>query len=135
MDRFDPAKVRCFENAARHLADDGVFVVEAAVPRAWTERYDYVNPEHVGTDSVVFDVCRYDPVTQLLEENHVELSSAGIRFGPLVCRLIWPSEMDLMARIAGLRLVERWGGWEREPFTARSTRHVSVYGLGPSRAG
>jgi SAM-dependent methyltransferase len=128
-------QVRCFENAARHLAGDGVFVVEAAVPRAWTEQYDYVNPEHVGKDSVVFDVCRYDPVTQLLEENHVELSSAGIRFGPLVCRLIWPSEMDLMARLAGLRLVERWGGWEREPFTARSTRHVSVYELGDSREG
>jgi hypothetical protein len=112
-----------------------MFVVEAAVPRAWTEQYDYVNPEHVGKDSVVFDVCRYDPVTQLLEENHVELSSAGIRFGPLVCRLIWPSEMDLMARLAGLRLVERWGGWEREPFTARSTRHVSVYELDPSREG
>ncbi len=48
---------------------------------------------------------------------------------------IWPSEMDLMARLASLRLVERWGGWAREPFTARSTRHVSVYGLGPSREG
>ena len=128
-------QVRCFENAARHLAGGGVFVVEAAVPRAWTEQYDYVNPEHVGKDSVVFDVCRYDPVTQLLEENHVELSSAGITFGPLVCRLIWPSEMDLMARLAGLRLVERWGGWEREPFTARNTRHVSVYELGASREG
>src|SRR6476660_3973295 len=60
-------QVRCFENAAHHLAGGGVFVVEAAVPRAWTEQYDYVNPEHVGKDSVVFDVCRYDPVTQLLE--------------------------------------------------------------------
>ena len=120
-------QIRCFENATRHLTDGGVFVVEAAVPQAWTKQSDYVNPEYVGKHQVVLDVCHYDPVTQLLEENHVELSSTGIRFGPIVCRLIWPSEMDLMARIAGLRLVERWGGWQQEPFTARSDRHVSVY--------
>ncbi|WP_020574929.1 class I SAM-dependent DNA methyltransferase [Actinopolymorpha alba] len=120
-------QVRCFENAARHLADDGAFVVEAAVPGAWTKEYEYVRPEQVAMDSVVFDICRYDPVTQLLEENHVRLSGEGIRFGPIVCRLIWPSEMDLMARIAGLRLAERWGGWNNEPFTADSTMHVSVY--------
>lgn len=128
-----PAQVRCFENAARHLTGDGAFVVEAGVPSSWTSQDAYVNPEHVGKDRVVLDVCRYDPVTQLLEENHVELSSAGIRLSPIVCRLAWPSEMDLMARLAGLRLVQRWGGWEREPFTARSDRHVSVYQRDPSR--
>jgi hypothetical protein len=120
-------QVRCFGNAARHLDDEGAFVVETAVPSAWTKQYEYVRPEWVGMDSVGFDVCRYDPVTQLLEENHVRLAADGIRFGPIVCRLIWPSEMDLMARLAGLRLTERWGGWLREPFTADSTRHVSVY--------
>lgn len=126
-------QVRCFENAARHLTGGGVFLVEAGVPGAWTKQHDYVSPEHVGKDKVVLDVCHYDPVTQLLEENHVELSSTGVRLGPIVCRLIWPSEMDLMARIAGLRLRERWGGWEREPFAARSDRHVSVYQRCPSR--
>ena len=120
-------QVRCFENAARHLTDDGAFVVEAAVPRAWLEKPDYVNPEYVGKERVVFDVCHYDPVTQHLEENHVELSSAGIRLNPIVCRLASPSELDLMARIAGLRLVDRWEGWQYEPFTASSVRHVSVY--------
>ena len=120
-------QVRCFENAAQHLTDDGVFLVEAGVPQAWSRQPDSVRPEHVGKDTVVLDVCHYDPVSQLLDENHVELSSDGIRFGPIVCRLIWPGEMDLMARIAGLRLLDRWGGWEREPFTAASVRHVSVY--------
>jgi SAM-dependent methyltransferase len=120
-------QVRCFENAARHLADDGAFVVEAAVPEAWTADDDYVRPEIVGKDSVTLDVCHYDRATQLLEENHVELSAAGIRLGPIVCRLCSPSELDLMARLAGLRLVDRWGGWEREPYTAASDRHVSVY--------
>ncbi len=120
-------QVRCFENAARHLSDDGAFVVETAVPSAWTKEYEYVRPEWVGTDNVGFDVCRYDPVTQLLEENHVRLSPEGIRFGPIVCRLSWPSELDLMARLAGLQLAERWGGWQKQPFTAESTAHVSVY--------
>jgi SAM-dependent methyltransferase len=125
-------QVRCFENAARHLTDDGAFVVEAAVPEAWTADYDYVRPEIVGKDAVILDVCRYDRATQLLEENHVELSVAGIRLGPIVCRLCSPSELDLMARLAGLRLAGRWGGWEREPYTAASDRHISVYRKQPS---
>lgn len=56
------------------------------------------------------------------------LSPEGLRFFPIVTRYAWPSELDLMARIAGLRLKDRWGGWEREPFTATSGNHVSVYG-------
>ncbi|CUR54589.1 Methyltransferase type 11 [metagenome] len=120
-------QVGCFENAAHHLDEGGVFVVEAGVPSAWTAEHDYARPEYIGRDRVTLDVCHYDPVTQLLDENHVELTSSGIRFGPIVCRLIWPSEMDLMARLAGLRLVNRWGGWRDEPFTATSDRHVSVY--------
>lgn len=118
-------QVRCFENAARQLTDDGAFVVEAGVMNGAPA--DYAKPEHVGKDRVVLDVCHYDPVTQLLEENHVELAGTGIRLNPIVCRLANPGELDLMARIAGLRLADRWGGWERQPFTAASVRHVSVY--------
>jgi len=122
-------QVRCFENAARHLADDGSFVVETAVPTAWVtpERRDYVHAERVRADEVVLDVARYDPVTQLLEENHVRLAAVGITMSPIVCRLITPGEMDLMARIAGLQLTHRFGNWRREPFTADSRAHVSVY--------
>jgi hypothetical protein len=58
----------------------------------------------------------------------VTLSAAGVRLNPVVQRYAWPSELDLMARIAGLRLKSRWGGWEREPFTSSSSAHVSVYG-------
>lgn len=61
-------QVRCFENAARHLTGDGLFLIEAAVPSAWTQHDQYVNAERVGVDHVVFDVCRYDPVTQILDE-------------------------------------------------------------------
>jgi hypothetical protein len=67
-------------------------------------------------------------VTQRLIESHVHLSVEGVRLFPIVTRYAWPSELDLMARIAGLRLKERWGGWNREPFTAASRMHVSVYG-------
>lgn len=121
-------QVRCFENAARHLAPNGVFVVEAGVPSAWVRGNQYIDVERLTTGEVVLDVHRYDPVTQILEENHVTLSGAGVRLGPIACRLAWPSELDLMARIAGLRLLHRWGGWQREQFTAASERHISVYG-------
>jgi SAM-dependent methyltransferase len=121
-------QVRCFQNAARHLAHDGVFVVENLVPTAHLEgRSQFVEAEHVAAGEVVLDVNRYDPVTQLLEENHVTISAAGIRMGPIAQRLTFPSELDLMARLAGLRLAQRWGGFTGEPFTARSARHVSVY--------
>lgn len=125
-------QIRCFANAARHLDSDGHFVVEAAMPHAWIPggQGEYVHAEAVETDAVTLDVARYDPATQLLEENHVRISPAGITVAPIVCRLITPGEMDLMARMAGLRLVERVGAWQRMPFDAQSTAHVSVYAKG-----
>ncbi len=122
-------QIRCFANAARHLDDGGCFVVEAALPHAWipSGHSDYVHAEQVEMDAVVLDVARYDPVTQLLEENHVRISPAGITMAPIVCRLITPSEMDLMARMAGLQLIERFANWQRTPFDAQSSAHVSVY--------
>ena len=89
----------------------------------------YVDAEEVGIDVVWLDVARYDPVSQRLEEPHVSLSAeGGVRLFPIVTRYCYPSELDLMARIAGLRLKERWGGWRREPFDSRSILAVSVYG-------
>ncbi|MDX1931213.1 MAG: class I SAM-dependent methyltransferase [Capsulimonadales bacterium] len=128
-------QIRCFENAARHLTEDGVFVVETAVPHAWIlpGRTDYVHAEQVGMDTVTFDIARYDPVTQLLAENHVTFSERGVRMNPIVCRLITPGEMDLMARIAGLRLVERFENWQQSPFDIHSRGHVSVYGRNSDR--
>lgn len=119
-------QVACFQNAVQHLADDGLFVVEAAVPSAWLPSKSYARPERVETDAVVLDVCSYDPATQIFDENHVRITAGGTRFSPISCRLAWPSELDLMARIAGLRLVERYGGWHGQPFTGEGM-HVSVY--------
>jgi len=121
-------QVRCFENAARHLADDGVFALECRLPTAPARAgHQYVDAEHVGVDHVLLDVGQYDPILQILDESHVRIGSDGIVVSPIRLRLADPPEFDLMARIAGLRLRERWGGWDGEPFTANSWRHVSVY--------
>jgi SAM-dependent methyltransferase len=121
-------QVRCFENAAQHLSDDGVFVLECRIPSAPSRPgHQFVDAERVSADRVTLDVCRYDPVTQLLDENHVTIAADGVTLGPISLRLAQPPEFDLMARIAGLRLRRRTGGWFGEPFTAVSWRHVSVY--------
>jgi hypothetical protein len=123
-------QVRCFVNVAAHLEDDGLFVIEAFDPKFLVRLRDdqYVDAERIEVGEVRLDVGRHDPVTQTLDESHVVLSSAGVQVFPIVARYAWPSELDLMARIAGLRLHERWGGWQGEPYTAESRRHVSVYG-------
>jgi SAM-dependent methyltransferase len=123
-------QVRCFENVAAHLTDDGSFVVEAFVPSfLYRLRNDqYVDAEAIAVDKVELDVGRHDPVRQLLDESHVSLSRDGVRVFPIVTRYAWPSELDLMARIAGLRLKDRWADWNRGPFNPLSERHVSVYG-------
>ena len=122
-------QVRCFENVAAHLTDDGSFVIEAFVP-SFLHRLrsdQYVDAEAIEVGEVNVDVGRHDPVNQLLDESHISLSNAGVRVFPIVTRHVWPSELDLMACIAGLRLANRWAGWNSEPFTATSERHVPVH--------
>ena len=120
----------CFENVAAHLTEDGSFVVEAFVPSFLHRSRDnqQVQAESIEVDQVRIGVLRHDAATQKLEQSHVTLSPAGIRLDPVVQRYAWPSELDLMARIAGLQLQDRWGGWCHEPFDANSDLHVSVYG-------
>jgi Methyltransferase domain len=131
-------QVRCVANAARHLTDDGAFVVENVVPDPmYVLRHrdgvdQYVDTGHVGPDGVAIEVGRYDRVTQRVDKCHVTLGP-GVTLTPLALRYIWPSELDLMARLAGLRLADRWGGWAGEPFDGRSVRHVSVYRRGSTR--
>jgi SAM-dependent methyltransferase len=122
-------QVRCFEKVAAHLTDDGSFVVEAGVPNfLYRLRGDqYVDAETVRVDEVWLDIGRHDPVSQRHDETHVRLTKEGVQLFPIVQRYAWPSELDLMARIAGLRLKERWDGWDREPFTSTGNV-VSVFG-------
>lgn len=124
-------QIRCFENAARHLTPNGCFIVETALPNVWIPpgKADYVHTEYVGKETVTLDVARYDPVTQLLEENHLQFTVQGTTMFPIVCRLITPGEMDLMARIAGMRLIQRFANWKRSAFDIDSKAHVSIYGF------
>ena len=127
-------QVACFSNAARHLDPGGVFVLECRIPAAPARSgHQFVDAEEISVDNVVLGVCRYDPVTQVLDNNHVHISADGIVLTPISLRLAYPPEFDLMTRIAGLRLRERWAGWNSEPFTAASWRHVSVYERTPGR--
>ena len=123
-------QVRCFKNVAEHLTDEGSFVVEVYVP-AFLYRLrneQHVEAEAIQVDEVRLDLLRHDLATQMIEESHVSLSAKGVLLNPVVQRYAWPSELDLMARIAGLNLKNRWGGWNQEPFDSNSFMHVSVYG-------
>lgn len=121
-------QIRCFRNVAAHLLDGGVFVVEAFVPDLTRfDRDQRIETERVGLDQVWLGVARHHPVEQRVESQHVVLSEQGMRFYPVQLRYAYPSELDLMARLAGLQLQARFGGWRRESFTAASGMHVSVY--------
>jgi len=121
-------QVRCFAGVAEHLTDDGVFVIEAFVPDVTRFTHGQrVGATNVSADSVLLETSIHDPVAQRVHSQQVVISERGVQLYPVVIRYAWPSELDLMARLAGLRLRERWGGWGREPFDASSGAHVSVY--------
>jgi SAM-dependent methyltransferase len=125
------AQVACFVNAAAHLAPGGRFVVEVGVPalRRLPPGQDtvpfYVERDAGGGGAVGFD--RYDVTTQSFTSNHVAVAGGRGRFRTIPFRYVWPAELDLMARIAGLGLEHRWADWTRAPFTADSDKHVSVW--------
>ena len=122
------AQVRCFRNVADHLEDDGVFVVEAFVPDVTLfDRDQRVSVEAVEADGVRISAIQHDRAGQRTHSVHVHNSEQGTKLYPVFIRYAYPAELDLMARLAGLELQQRWGGWRREPFTAASLGHVSVY--------
>jgi SAM-dependent methyltransferase len=121
-------QILCFSNVARRLRRGGTFVIEAFVPDLGRFEQDQAfRTNQVGTDHVILEAARHDPVGQRVYAQSISLSETRTKFYPVRLRYAWPSELDLMARLAGLRLRERWGGWRREPFTASSVGHVSVY--------
>jgi SAM-dependent methyltransferase len=120
-------QVACFENAAAHLRSGGRFVIEARVPELQRLPFGQtVLPWRADPSGLSYYV--YDVVTQRLSGQHYYVQDDGrLQPSPTEMRYAWPAELDLMARIAGLRLEHRWAGWSREPFTALSPSHVSVY--------
>jgi SAM-dependent methyltransferase len=122
-------QVRCVQGVAQHLTDDGVFVLEAFVPDFTRfDRGQRVEARQVEMDNVHLETSAHDPIQQRVMTQHVWLSAQSIRLYPVQIRYAWPSELDLMARLAGLQLRQRWAGWAEEPFTTTSGNHVSVYG-------
>ena len=121
------AQVACFRNAAAHLVPGGHFVVELGVPDLRRlppgERFVLVDrsENHVGVDE--YDVA----IQRLVSHHYSRREDGGFEYESLPFRYAWPAELDLMARLAGMGLRERWSGWNREPFTNESTTHVSVW--------
>ena len=124
-------QVACFQNVAAHLDVGGCFVIEVSVPDL--QRLppgDTVRPFTVSPTRLGFD--EYDVVSQGLISHHYRIEDGRVDAHSLPFRYVWPSELDLMARLAGMTLRERWGGWRREPFRSGSAMHVSVWEKGPS---
>ena len=119
-------QVACFENAAAHLPSGGRFVIEARVPELQRLPLGQTvlpwRADPRGMSSYVFDTP-----TQRLSGQHYQFVDGRFEPSPIEMRYAWPAELDLMARLAGMRLQDRWGGWKREPFTGLSPAHVSVY--------
>jgi SAM-dependent methyltransferase len=124
-------QITCFANVARLLTDEGVFVLDAFVPDPTRfDRHQRVSVENLDDQSVMLDATINDPKEQRSTSYHVMLSPDGIEMHPVIVRYAWPSELDLMARLAGLQLSERWGSYRCDPFTSESASHVSVYERG-----
>ncbi|WP_327426035.1 class I SAM-dependent DNA methyltransferase [Streptomyces sp. NBC_01236] len=120
------AQVACFRNAAAHLEPGGCFVIEVLVPELRRlPAGQNVVPFHVSPTRWAFDI--YDVATQATSSNYVEVVDGRGEYRSIPFRYVWPSELDLMAQLAGLRLRERWDGWTREPFTSESRQHVSIW--------
>jgi SAM-dependent methyltransferase len=121
-------QVRCFQRVAARLVPGGAFVLEAFVPDLGRyQRAQHVATRSISVDEVHLETSMLDRVEQRIRSQHVVLGEHGIRFYPVQLRYAWPAELDLMARLAGLDLAERWSGWRGERFTAQSARHISVY--------
>lgn len=121
-------QVRLFANVADHLTDDGVFLVEAFVPDLTRyQRGQSISVMKLEKDSVQLDFNRHDPVEQVIDVQVATFGREGTKLRPIRLRYAYPRELDLMAQLAGLRLRERWGGWNRSEFDRRSREHVSVY--------
>src|SRR5688572_9380551 len=120
------AQVACFRNVAAHLEPGGCFVVEVGVPELQrlppgeTVRVFHMSESRWGLDEI-------EVATQALTSHHFEIVDGRVERFSAPYRYVWPSELDLMAELAGMRLRDRWSGWNREPFTSDSREHVSVW--------
>lgn len=123
-------QVRCFKSVREHLSNDGVFLMEAFVPNPCRfVDHQTVRAIDLAEERVRLEVSQLDPIAQQVTSQHTLISKDGVSFHPVRLRYAWPSELDLMAQIAGLSLRHRWGSWSKVEFGKHSQTHISVYGL------
>jgi SAM-dependent methyltransferase len=121
-------QVRCFRNVAKHLSSGGCFVIEAFVPDMKRFNGGQVNwATKVTADRVELDVGQHDSAEQRVNSQKVVITEGKINLFPVQIRYAWPSELDLMAQLGGLRLRERWSDWQRNSFNSESQKHISIY--------
>lgn len=122
------AQVRCFRNVAKVLKPGGTFLVETFVPRfdGFVDN-QRVSAKNLTRDGVWLDAMTHDASQQTFDFQRVRITDTGMKLVPFTMRYAYPAEIDLMAQLAGMRLQARYGGWAKEPFTANSGMHVSVY--------
>ncbi|HEX5936112.1 MAG TPA: class I SAM-dependent methyltransferase [Actinomycetota bacterium] len=118
-----------FRAVSAHLSEGGAFVMQAFVPDASRFETDgqRVSVEWLEVDELSLEASTHDPFAQRVETGHVVIRDGSVRMYPVRIRYAYPSELDLMARLAGLRLRERWSGWGREPYPSQNWTHVSVW--------
>jgi SAM-dependent methyltransferase len=123
-------QVGCFANVARRLSPGGRFLIEAFVlDLSRFTAGQCVQATRVDAGEVRLEASRHDRATQRVSSHQILIGEDGIQLYPVQVRYAWPAELDLMARLAGMRLGERWSNWRREPFTGDSTNHIAVYEL------
>ena len=118
----------CMQSVSDHLDRNGRFVIEAFVPDV--KRFvdgQAVRATKVESDIVQLDISLHDPQNQIVTSQHVFIKRSGVEMYPVQIRYAWPVELDLMAQLAGMHLVERWSSWKRTPFSQNSGCHISVY--------
>ena len=122
------AQVRCFRNVAERLAPGGSFLIEAFVPDFSDFHHDQkVQTKRLDMHSVWIEAITHDRIAQKTEAQRIRITENGMKLVPLPMRYAYPPELDLMARLAGLSLENRWGDWMKGEFTKESTMHISVY--------
>jgi predicted TPR repeat methyltransferase len=124
-------QVSCFATVAGHLRDGGVFAMQAFVPdpTRFDAQHQRTAATSVGVDHVALETSMHDPVAQRTDSQHVVIRNGRIDLYPVKIRYAFVSELDLMARLGGLRVRERWADWDRTPFPGPGTGHISVWEL------
>lgn len=121
-------QIRCFKNVSSHLTSDGVFVIEAFVPDLTRftggQAMRAIRLDH---HEAQLDISLVELDKQIITSQHMLITEQGTRFYPVKIRYVWPTEMDLMARLSQLQLRARWSDWKKSPFTGESGKHISVY--------